>query len=189
MKKLKIALYLDDIRIPTVNPPNHVWQIVRSYKEFTEFITSYYKEKRELPDLISFDHDLANEHYEYFTLNPNRFMDDYTQFTEKTGMHCAKWLMLVCEKNNIDFKFVKFCVHSSNPVGAKNIQTYLNEQKAKKYGAEFADCFINKWPSTTLNYEEVTDEEIAKATEEIALEKKESKKTKSRGKRRTSENY
>lgn len=142
----RIALYLDDLRTPTEEPPGFKWKVVRNYKEFTDFLTSFYRERKELPGLISFDHDLGEEHMDYYHSHPNEAITDYGIFKEKTGLHCAKWLTEVCDKNNISLEKILISVHSHNPVGANNIKSYLNNYKKHKYGAEKADCFERKWP-------------------------------------------
>lgn len=97
-------LFLDDIR----NPPKGDWNVVRDYDEFIDFII-----KNGLPDLISFDHDLADVHY-----NPNTHYD------------CAKWLIEYCLDNNKSFP--KYLVHSMNPVGTENILSLLNNFNKSK---------------------------------------------------------
>ena len=73
----KYNLFLDDIRDPSAclnyrtkfMPENsrayslEDWVIVRSYSEFTEIIKSKFASS-EFPGLISFDHDLADIHYD-----------------------------------------------------------------------------------------------------------------------------
>lgn len=133
MKKL----FLDDVRqvrdacYYVVNPKiywEEDWDIVRNYKEFVEYI-----EKNGLPDLISFDHDLADEHYEDLFSDPNwsKSNDDielkYGEYREKTGLDCAKWLVNFCFLNRLPIP--EFMVHSANPVGAKNIKSYLDNAK------------------------------------------------------------
>ena len=58
------VLYKDGMLIHRNNPDNfyykHDWVVVRSYNEFVDYIT-----KNGLPKLVSFDHDLAPEHYAY----------------------------------------------------------------------------------------------------------------------------
>lgn len=144
-KSEEVALYLDDQRTPLENPPGKRWFIVRSYKEFTDFITGSYKASKRLPPLISFDHDLCDEHINYFLENGRP--TDYTVFTEKTGMHCAQWLVLLCEKNNLSLEEVTLAVHSANPGGAENIQTLLNDFKRKQLGPSKGDCFLMRWPN------------------------------------------
>ena len=60
----KVSLYLDDLRTPTETLPGyHPWNVVRNYDEFKEWIL-----RNGVPDLISFDHDLGEEH-----MNDNEF--------------------------------------------------------------------------------------------------------------------
>ena len=83
-----------------------------------------------MPDTISFDHDLADEHY-----TPEYFWDNYEEskkfqewrgqyYQEKTGMDCAKWLVDYCMDNKK--KLPEIFVHSANPVGADNIKGLLD---------------------------------------------------------------
>jgi len=117
-------IYLDDVRNPTNTFPttsNSEWVIARSYKEFVEVI-----EKQGLPFMVSFDHDLADEHY-----RPSMYDKDghyskyYTDgtFREKTGYHAAQWLVTYCLDKNIDLP--KWNVHSANPIGKQNITSLL----------------------------------------------------------------
>lgn len=128
-------LFLDDERMP-INAYNLVtekpglytsddWDIVRNYKEFVNYITT-----NGLPDLISFDHDLSLEHIKYFFNNgghQNPPDPSDADFIEKTGYDCAKWLVNYVEDNNL--KLPEYIVHSANPIGRKNIQTYLDNAK------------------------------------------------------------
>ncbi len=109
-------LFLDDYRNPKTssflsNKEIYItldWVIVRNYDEFVSCIT-----KNGLPDLCSFDHDLADSHY-------NNDVDiNYDDYQEKTGYHCAKWLIDYCIDNNL--KPPNYLVHSMNPAGANNI--------------------------------------------------------------------
>ena len=69
-----------------------------------------------MPDVISFDHDLGDEHY---TNNSNI---NYSEFKEKTGYDCAKWLIDYCIDNDLDFPKVIY-IHSMNPYGSLNIES------------------------------------------------------------------
>jgi hypothetical protein len=132
MKDMKI-LWLDDLRNPFLDIEGRVpkekgvihW--VLNYRQFVDWIIKY-----GLPDIISFDHDLAEEHY-----TPEYFWDDYDEskkyqewrgntYKEHTGEVCAKWLVDYCDGNNLDLP--KCYVHSANPVGADFI---LNALKNK----------------------------------------------------------
>lgn len=101
-----------------------VW--VLNFDQFTEWITS-----NNLPSVISFDHDLAEEHY-----TPAYFWDNYKgskkfqdwkskTYKEKTGRDCAKWLVDYCIKTGR--KMPRIYVHSANPVGADNIRAVIAE--------------------------------------------------------------
>lgn len=123
-------LFLDDYRNPEdctgyvnsfgIRPDtytNRSWVIVRNFKEFTSKIV-----EKGMPNLISFDHDLADIYY---------LMNDVGGFsTEETGMDCAKWLVGYCMDTEI--KLPDFLVHSMNPVGRRNIQSYLQNYKDRQ---------------------------------------------------------
>ena len=126
MKKL----FLDDIRIPKdaigLVPSNmnkfyweNDWDVVRSYDEFCGYIKKY-----GLPDFVSFDHDLADDHYNY---SKNDDVVSKYDYREKTGYECAKWLVDWCLENSL--KLPDCIVHSANPVGKKNIESYLLNAK------------------------------------------------------------
>lgn len=118
MKTTKTLLFLDDIRWPIEAfqyTKNEIflekeWSIVRNYQQFVDWII-----ENGLPKLISFDHDLADEHY--WAQNTNVFV-------EKTGYDCAKWLVEYCLENHQNLP--KFYCHSMNPVGKENILNLLN---------------------------------------------------------------
>ena len=140
-------LFLDDIHNPydvanlnktTVKDReryrNYDWIIVRNYDDFVKTIT-----EKGLPDIVSFDHDLAPEHYEILFADENWFKKDkliidtadwsdeividYDKFTIKTGYHAAEWLLEYCQNTG---KEKPIClVHSQNDVGRKNITNLL----------------------------------------------------------------
>ena len=126
-------LFLDDIRqvrdacYYVVNPriywEKKEWDIVRNYDEFIDYI-----QKNDMPELISFDHDLADFHYDYKpedyeNLSEEEMISKFGSM-EKTGLDCAKWLVNFCLDNNK--KLPEFTVHSANPTGKRNIESYLN---------------------------------------------------------------
>jgi len=87
-------LWLDDLRNPFLNLEERVpkeegiieW--VLNYQEFTEWITKF-----GLPDIISFDHDLAIEHY-----TPEEYWNDYQLSKEYQDSRDSKrkqdWIVL-----------------------------------------------------------------------------------------------
>lgn len=132
-------LFLDDIRIPkdcsNYMPTGHRsvylmadWVIVRDYDDFCNYIR-----KHGLPDLVSFDHDLSDEHYEDLLKNDNwNKLDsdiklEYETYREKTGFECAKWLTEYCLNEKLPLP--QYIVHSRNPVGKANILGLLGNFK------------------------------------------------------------
>jgi hypothetical protein len=115
---MKRLLWLDDLR----NPKLADWLMcyapefaygegevhwVKKYSEFVDWIT-----ENGLPDLICFDHDLSDIHYNKST------------YKEKTGFTCAQWLVDYCINN--DKMIPAFRIQSANPVGKANIEGLLN---------------------------------------------------------------
>lgn len=122
-------LFLDDERNPRdvtwVRLPLVIWTIVRSYDDFVHVITA-----RGLPAFITFDHDLADIHYinfQKFLKGKASYDELYANSEEKTGFHCAKWLIEYCLDNNV--KLPEFTVHSMNSIGRDNIEGLLNNFK------------------------------------------------------------
>ena len=140
---MKTALYLDDVRTPTETIPGyHPWHVVRNYDEFADWIT-----KNGIPDLISFDHDLAEEHMnDYFKqLMEEGFQHpSYHAYKEKTGLDCARFVVEYCQRNNVPLK--QCAVHSHNPVGATNIQSFING--FHKHMGQPESCYLGKVPFT-----------------------------------------
>lgn len=119
-------LFLDDVRIP-VDCVLYMrdgriyleeWDIVRNYDDFVNYIKD-----NGIPDIISFDHDLADEHYSPVMNDEDKYNQLYVHFKEKTGNDCAKWLCEYCVKNGLPLP--EYRVHSMNPVGRDNIISTL----------------------------------------------------------------
>ena len=114
-------LYLDDCRKPKISfgdtkHNNYLldWVIVKSYDEFITYVTN-----NGVPDMVSFDHDLAHEHYEHQNVDLQAI---YGTFKEMTGFHCAQWLIYYCIDNNLNLPEIVM-IHSMSTVGAKNIKS------------------------------------------------------------------
>lgn len=146
---MKRALYLDDVRTPTTTIHGYEpWYVVRNYEEFVAWILD-----NGIPDLISFDHDLAKEHTDdYFNqvALQGHQIPDYDNYKEKTGLDCARWLVEFVQKSGQPLKAVS--VHSHNPVGAANIQSFINGFKRHMGWDE--DCFMMKHPFTVEKKQE-----------------------------------
>lgn len=129
---MSYKLFLDDERTPNacINYMQHradcriyvdesSWVIVRNYSQFCNHIIM-----NGIPDLISFDHDLADA---------VQLPETETEFDkiqrERTGLDCAKFLCHYFENKIQNAKFPECIVHSANPVGAENIRAYIENFK------------------------------------------------------------
>jgi len=120
-------LFIDDIRYPDwvtqykVDPDYNKleWIIVRTHDEFVDYIT-----ENGMPLLISFDHDLAGEHYAIYDKIEYGLKTTIPEFKEKTGYESLKWVCDYALDNNIKLSKMKF--HTDNYVGMKNMVTYYN---------------------------------------------------------------
>lgn len=124
-----MKIFLDDNRTVDMvfsNQDLSEWTVLKTHDEFVEYIT-----ENGLPEFISFDHDLADEHYdkgiEAFMSDNDALEIPYDEFKEKTGMESAKWLVNYCIDNKK--RLPEFYVHSANPAGNKNIKSYLTNFK------------------------------------------------------------
>jgi len=116
-------LFLDDVREPnTFLQSIKTWVIARDYNAFINIIT-----EKGMPMFISFDHDLAFEHYPFNDDRQDGTRIPYNEYSEKTGYHCALWLTEHCM--NMNFPLPEFQVHSMNPVGKQNINSLLKRFK------------------------------------------------------------
>lgn len=121
-------LFLDDDpgRIPNelmwVELPAVEWTIVRSYKQFVETIL-----QKGIPKIVSFDHDLADEHYAEFISSSRTGNFRYNDVKEKTGYHACKWLIEYCLEKNVPFP--EYYIHTQNPVGKMNIQSLIDSYR------------------------------------------------------------
>jgi len=99
---MSYVLFLDDVR----DPPSHMagCYVARSFEQFNAALLKY-----GCPEFISFDHDLGP-----VDVNPS-------------GMDCAKLLAEQVLNGNLTLPpNFSFTVHSMNPVGAENIQRFMD---------------------------------------------------------------
>lgn len=123
-------LFLDDTRNPKdvtwIDLPLHNWVIVRNYEQFVETIL-----KNGVPTTVSFDHDLANEHYQEYTIAHDPHIGEsrirYEKFKEKTGYDCAKWLANYCIDHS--YQLPLYYVHTLNPIGFQNIVSTMENAR------------------------------------------------------------
>lgn len=126
---MKYNLFLDDDsnripnKLPWINLPKVDWTVVRSYNEFVNVIT-----KLGLPEIVSFDHDLADTHYLEFhkAWNGDKTLD-YNNMGEKTGYHCCQYLIDYCISHKLPLP--EIYIHTMNPIGRDNIQSLIDSYK------------------------------------------------------------
>lgn len=103
-----MKIFLDDER----EPVDYLdWVIVRDY---SDFVTTVLYATEDI-DYISFDHDLGED--------------------SLSGFECVKWLVNLDmeRRGNILLPTFSWYVHSQNPVGAKNINLYLDNYLIQKF--------------------------------------------------------
>ena len=98
-----MRIFLDDERYPKVEQFD---VIIRDARSFFDRLIDILQDEGTI-SYISFDHDLGLE--------------------SQTGYDCAKMLVTFDETTPLLAKDFTFNVHSANPVGAKNIQMYLDQ--------------------------------------------------------------
>lgn len=96
-------MFIDDLRDVEKYYPNEEFVTVRTYQEAVQYV-----QEHGLPSFVSFDHDFG----------------DAVNEDEETGYTFAKYLIEYMNDNQITVPF-EYQVHSSNPVGAMNITSYL----------------------------------------------------------------
>jgi hypothetical protein len=98
------------------------WIIVRSYDEFVKII-----EEHGLPKVVSFDHDLHEEHVKhYYNVTEKTGIIEYGNLKEKTGKHCAEYFVQKYKKLKSK-KLPEVYIHSANKYGVEEILKVLNE--------------------------------------------------------------
>lgn len=134
-------LFLDDIRQPSdcfmymrnSDYNNLSWVIVRSHKGFVREVENRFS-NGEIPALVSFDHDLADEHYDPSMYHGTESYDKAAQsFVEQTGLDSARWFVQFCLDN--DIQMPPCLVHSMNPVGRDKIKSTI--QDYERFKAKF----------------------------------------------------
>lgn len=119
-----MKLFLDDIRDPKecrsymlsrigvkcMKYEEGEWYIVRNFEQFKKAILLFHKHI----EIISFDHDLAFEHY-----YDSAMKIEEENYNNPTGYECAKFFKEFFDENNLPYP--ELWVHSMNPVGTERI--------------------------------------------------------------------
>lgn len=133
-----MKIFLDDVRNPKdclsymhtrigkLNPIyDEDWVIIRNYEDFTEVIEQAHLLEQDITH-ISFDHDLADEHYSYGRDTAQAWTEYHSdEGHEKTGLDCAEFVKDFYKQNGL--KLPIMFVHSMNPVGTQNIINLFND--------------------------------------------------------------
>lgn len=132
-------LFLDDFRHPydcvnyMIEPRPYAkleWVIVRNYQEFIDEIQSRFN-AGEFPEVVSFDHDLAEEHYDGSMYSGVETYNKTAQrFTEPTGKECADWLVQFCIDNSVNMPNCLF--HTMNPAGKERLKLAIADYEKYK---------------------------------------------------------
>jgi len=122
---MKYNLYLDDLREPVQS--FHItlhkaylsldWLVVRNYEEFQNAILTH-----GIPDVLSLDHDLADEHYDPDLYGSETYNELYDKFEFKTGYDCAKWLIEHCIDTSQKLPR-SIMIHTQNCDGGANMKS------------------------------------------------------------------
>jgi hypothetical protein len=124
-------LFLDDLRVPSdcrryINDNRYLelnWVIVRSHDEFISHIEKEWK-NGSFPKLVSFDHDLDDEHYHpSMFVSTEAYENAYQSFNSPTGRRAAAFLVEFCKNKNISLP--ECLIHTMNPAGEIRIQATL----------------------------------------------------------------
>lgn len=127
------ALFLDDVRDPNSSWMNYCmqcrdydlvkWTIARSFDEFKAII-----DEKGMPDFISYDHDLHDEHYDgSMWLGLNEYNEVAKNFKHPTGLECAQYVL---EKLG-DKVHPPFFPHTQNPIGYMRIMALIADHNSK----------------------------------------------------------
>lgn len=123
-------IFLDDIRQPydclmymsarigakAKDYSDKEWVIARSHDEFVEIVTKAGNDIQ----IVSFDHDLADEHYDPDLYGSETYNEEYDKMISKTGYDSAKWFKDYCLLNKIS---PTVYIHTQNPVGLERIKS------------------------------------------------------------------
>lgn len=128
---MSYLLLLEDIRDPySIKFPDEYELLERVHaKNYDEFVSIL--NNRGLPKAVSFDFDLAPEHYQAGEKSSFTNLVGYNQLKYKTGADCARHLISYCQRNKL--KLPKWFIHSMNPPGRELIKSLLTSfEKSQK---------------------------------------------------------
>lgn len=126
-----MRIFLDDMRVPhdcSIYMERRIghlaaiydekWTVVRDFDAFVKVVTEHIDDIM----VVSFDHDLAPEHY----VSENWQDSKHGIYEEKTGYDCAKWMKEFYAEMQTDHPMI--LIHSMNPVGVENIKNVFKKK-------------------------------------------------------------
>lgn len=120
---MKTCVYVDEKKIPKNLDPlkYNPWIVCQHPNDFCDYIR-----KHPLPDMISLNHDFADEHYIDFANHQAIGIEaiNYDKFKVATGLHLMRWLIHWCMENDLDLPVIN--VHSENTLGTANMVQEAN---------------------------------------------------------------
>lgn len=132
----RYKLFLDDERLPSqcvaymrrrvgatsllYDDPN--WVVVKDFVSFCNCVEHNFLANRWWPEVVSFDHDLADEHYHHAMNEGREVYEKYLkeQSKEKTGYDCAVWFFEFAGTHQLELPHI--LIHTMNPVGLERIR-------------------------------------------------------------------
>lgn len=104
-----VKWHISELNVGMTEIPLAAWDVVRNYNQFVQYIKT-----NKVPNWVSFDHDLSD--IESWVDEPKKHLLNYDTFVEKTGYHCARYLIEYCIDNNCKLPDRVF-FHTMNPIG------------------------------------------------------------------------
>jgi len=128
----KIGLYLDgNDKLPIPPPYLDKWLYAKNIQEFVTILKDFISRYGDLPDLISLNHDLNDEHIMLELKRPSNKPIFYEMYLKNdSGFHAASQLIRMCEENNVVLGRV--VAHGLNKTGSENIIKFINEYQEIK---------------------------------------------------------
>lgn len=132
----RVNIFLDDIREPdeayayTKNPvyTDNEWKVCRDHNHFVSTVKDAFVNGTHI-DMVSFDHDLASEHYQDLISQSNNDVVElhYEDYKVKSGYDSLKWLLDFCSNENLRRPIL--LLHTMNPVGRDNMRALIANTK------------------------------------------------------------
>lgn len=122
----RIGLFLDSGNVtPKVPQTIDEWIHAKSYKEFVDVLEKFYNEQKQLPKIISINHDLTNDHFMLELRRPQGVPIAYEMYTADTGLHAVQYLCNFIDTHKVSLPLV--FAHGLNNTGNANITKLVTD--------------------------------------------------------------